>query len=116
MPRSLPCHTVDRVPRDLGDLDPEEWMEAMRAVAETDAVLDDNTVLVRSHVWHSEDDRYIWAAFVPGTEHGAWGDASTIPACYEAIDEKLVEWYPEASDPATRMTVARIVPEERPPS
>lgn len=83
----------------------------MRALDAADAKLDDDTVLVRSHVWPSEDGRCLWAAFVPGTDHGAWGEAPTIPACYEAIDEKLAEWYPEASDPAKRMTVARIVPE-----
>lgn len=97
------------------DLTPGEWLEAARAIEEAGGEVNEGTITVRSHVWPS-DDRYIWAVFVPGTDHGAWGEASTIPACYEAIDVKLVEWYPEAADPATRMTVARIVPDLPPRS
>lgn len=95
----------------MSDLSPDEMKEVLAALEAGGAKVTDKTLMVRSHVWRSIDDRYIWGAFVLGTDHGAWGEAPTIPACYEAIDAKVVEWYPEASDPAKRMTVARIVPE-----
>lgn len=97
-----------------GDLTPEEWEETVTAVhAATAGMLNDKTVVVRSHLWPQDDGTYDWIVVVPGTEHRAEGNSPSIPACYAAINVHLVEWYPEAADPATRMTVARIVPEER---
>lgn len=92
--------------RDLGDLSPREWEQAVNALQTSQ--VDDKTVLVRSHLWPQADGSYDWMLLVPGTLYRAEGNSPSIAA----MDVQIVEWYPDAADPATRMTVARIVPED----
>lgn len=93
----------------MSDLPPEEWQEAFRAAAAGGAQVDENTLLVRSHVYAFPNGAQ-WIVLVPAFGLDAVGTAADVAAAYKAIDAQLGEWFPPTADDKT-MTIVRVVRE-----